>query len=118
MSQLCKKYIPDGQPFNLRNYLNFMLLKRGTFEHEQELRFMIVDFKRKKGNKNFFVDIEWRDIIEAVYYSSDFTQVEKLILKDLLINAGVDLKGGNKIPVCQVDPYKDSALQSDPFFEG
>lgn len=115
------KILAPESKIGFDNYLNFMLLKRGTFEHEQELRFVIVDTNDikewKENGPNLDVTIKWQNVVKEVYYSCDFTEVEKSILKESLEKAGVKLVGKNKVSVCEFNPYESSVPQADNFFQ-
>ena len=96
--------------FDLEKYLNLMLIKRDTFEHEQESRIMIVPNiqKSEKGEEhtdngkivygnilkinNSDVRFDWGQVIEEVRYDDSCTDIEIQILNNAVRNA-INFKG-------------------------
>ena len=136
-----KKYFNH---FSLECYLNLLLLKRDTFEHEEEARIFIIPpdqttkekTKRMKNGKivtsskdgPLYVDIQWEDIIEEVRIDKHCSEYEKSILQRKLDDLFEDrLKvlrrnGGNfdeekekaKFTLNPFDPYEDKSLKQGP----
>ena len=91
-------YINYFQDFSIERYMNLLLLKRLTFEHEQEVRiFVVPDSKRSnnksrrtpKGNlvkkaKPLLVHIDWLEVIREIKIDKNCTELEKSLLKEKL----------------------------------
>ena len=125
--------------FTLERYLELLLLKRTTFEHEREVRiFIILDSdknmqktrRNKKGEFNGdekpkckFVNIDWIDIIEDVKIDKHCTTFEKSLLQEKLDKL-IEEKGylgkdkineiKAKLQLKEFDPYKDDSLTQGP----
>lgn len=125
--------------FNLERYLELLLLKRTTFEHEREVRIFIIpnsdkDKKKTRRNKNGefngnekpkckFIDIDWIDIIEDIKIDKNCTAFEKSLLQeklDKLIEEKGNLEQDKineikaKLQLKEFDPYKDDSLMQGP----
>ena len=123
--------------FTRESYLNLLLLKRVTFEHESEFRIFIVphdwnkrvkarrkkngEFVKKVKPQSILVDIDWLEVIEEVRIDKNCSSYEKGLLKeaiedliDRLIpsprNAALKLKLQPK----DFDPYEDESLKKSP----
>lgn len=125
--------------FTLERYLELLLLKRTTFEHEREVRIFIIPDsdknmqktrRNKKGEFNGdekpkckFVNIDWIDIIEDVKIDKHCTNFEKSLLQEKLDKL-IEEKGylgkdkineiKAKLQLKEFDPYKDDSLTQGP----
>lgn len=125
--------------FTLERYLELLLLKRTTFEHEREVRIFIIpdsdkDMKKTRRNKKGefngdekpkckFVNIDWIDIIEEVKIDKHCTAFEKSLLQEKLDKL-IEEKGylekdkideiKAKLQLKEFDPYKDDSLTQGP----
>lgn len=124
-----KNYLQYFDKFTLESYLNLLLLKRLSFQHEEELRIFIVPksgkikTRRTKSGKysqngktgksikpqDTFVKIDWGTIIEEIRIDKNCTNYEKKLLKDRLnaINPAIIIDE-------DYDPYEDKSLKSGP----
>ena len=126
--------------FTFEHYLELLLLKRTTFEHEKEIRiFLIPDSEKgnkkvrrdKKGNfidgekpKCKFVNIDWIDVIDDVKIDKNCTFFEMALLQEKL-NRLVEEKRKDltkeeyeklkvRMQLRTFDPYKDDSLKQGP----
>lgn len=126
--------------FTFDRYLELLLLKRTTFEHEKEVRIFIIpesDKNNKKARRDKdgkyindvkpkckYVDIDWIDIIEDVKIDKNCTSFEVALLQDKL-NMLVEEKREylsleeykklkSKVQLKKFDPYKDDSLKQGP----
>ena len=85
--------------FDYDKYLNLMLLKRDSFEHEHEIRIMIVrdedKIDREKAEKHkengktisgHYIDVQinWSNVIKEVRYDASLTKAQRDELKDVM----------------------------------
>ena len=138
IDNLHKKYVPCKPTndnyhkyfdnFSLKCYLNLLLLKRVTFEHEKEFRiFIIPEDKlpktRKIGSEDYirdgktgkdvypqstFVHIDWTEIISEVRYDKNSTSYEYALLENAI------KKINPSIPIKEYDPYEDESMSKSP----
>ena len=121
---LYQKYFDN---FNMRSYLNLLLLKRDSFEHEKEIRIFIVPnsgkIKTRRTKKGRFSQngkmgkkikpqdeivniITWSDLIDEVKIDKNCSPFEKQLLIDKLKNINPN------IPIDEnYDPYEDKSLK-------
>ncbi len=129
-----KKYFSH---FTTERYIELLLLKRTTFEHEKEVRIFLIPDSERKNQKSRrdkegkykeesspkckYVTIDWIDIIDNVKIDKNCTDYEVHLLqekinllieekKNKLTNTEYDnLK--NKLQLKKFDPYADDSLK-------
>lgn len=126
--------------FTFDRYLELLLLKRTTFEHEKEVRIFIIpesDKNKEKARRDKdgkyindvkpkckYIDIDWIDIIEDVKIDKNCTSFEVALLQEKL-NMLVEEKRNDlsleeyeklksRIQLKKFDPYKDESLKQGP----
>ena len=112
--------------FTRNNYIRLLLLKRLAFEHESEVRFLIVNDKKLESSSikpNKYIKIDWIDIIEGVRIGSDATALEIQLLQDALNYLASKKKGTmsadeydkllQKLKVKPYDVYQDELANSN-----
>lgn len=122
--------------FTLQSYLNLLLLKRPTFEHEKEVRiFIIPNIGKQKSRRNnsgeleknadpIFINIDWVNVIEEIKIDKNCSNYEKELLQEKIYNLLEDIKNDItedeyqrlqlKLTIKEFDPYKDESLVSGP----
>ena len=130
--------------FSFECYLNLLLLKRASFEHEQEVRVFIIPpdqntrekSKRMKNGKlaeakkidPMYVDLKWKDLIEEVRIDKHCSDYEKSLLQkkldQLFIERITELsedgmnidekKEKARFTLVEFDPYEDKSLKKGP----
>lgn len=122
--------------FTLQSYLNLLLLKRPTFEHEKEVRiFIIPKIGKQKSRRNnngeleknadpIFINIDWLNVIEEIKIDKNCSSYEKDLLQEKINRLLNDKKNNlteeecqrlqQKLTIKEFDPYKDESLISGP----
>lgn len=122
--------------FTLQSYLNLLLLKRPTFEHEKEVRiFIIPKIGKQKSRRNnngeleknadpIFINIDWVNVIEEIKIDKNCSNYEKELLQEKINRLLEDKKNNiteeeyqrlqQKMTIKEFDPYKDESLISGP----
>ncbi len=120
--------------FSLQCYLNLLLLKRPTFEHEKEVRiFIIPKMGKQKSRRNnngdldkradpIFINIDWINVIEEIKIDKNCSDYEKKLLQEKIYRLLEDKKNDitrdeyqrlqQKLAIKEFDPYKDESLMS------
>lgn len=122
--------------FSLQSYLNLLLLKRPTFEHEKEVRIFIIPKtakqKSRRNNKGdleknadpIFINIDWINVIEEIKIDKNCSNYEKELLQEKINRLLEDKKNDiskeeyqrlqQKLTIKEFDPYKDESLIFGP----
>lgn len=125
-NKLYNKYFDN---FSIRNYLNLLLIKRNSFDHEKEFRFFIVPKSGKiktrrtksgrfsqngitgkdiKPEHETVIITDWNELIQEVRYDKNCSSYELTLLKNALD------KINPNIPLEPYDPYEDKSLKTGP----
>ena len=87
--------------FDLKAYLNLMLLKRHLFYYEGEIRYMLRGDFFDFSNNHIFVDIPWSMCLSKISINTNNSDIEKRIKKALAYNSESCM---NKYSLCY-KPY-------------
>jgi len=74
--------------FSLEKYLNLLLIKRGAFEYENEIRYFLINNKPTTENK-IFVEVSPKDLIEEVHVDRHCTEFEMELITNACLNAKI-----------------------------
>lgn len=91
-------YLNYFKDFSIERYINLLLLKRSTFEHEQEVRIFVVPDSKRSQNKSrrspkgkllkkakpLYIHVDWLDVIREIKIDKNCTDFEKKLLRERL----------------------------------